>query len=115
MTAKIETAGQHIVCGEVMDIASMAEFRTRLMTALASKQAVELNASQVERVDTAALQVLSGFVQDAHAQQQSVHWRDPSDALCCSAALLGLSRLLNLQKDPGDYPQEAPGETGVNS
>ncbi len=111
---KTEIARQQIACGEVMDIASMAEFHSRLMTVISLKQAVELDASQIERVDTAALQVLSSFVQDVHAQQQSMHWKNPSEVLCRSAALLGLSRLLNLGKTPGNHQQEAPVETGTN-
>lgn len=117
MTAETETETERrsIVCGEVMDIASVAEFHIPLMEALALKQDVELDASQVERVDTAALQMLSCFVQDAHAQQKSVHWRAPSDVFCYSAALLGLSDLLNLEKNSENYQQEALGEIGVNS
>lgn len=96
----MESAEQHIDCGEVMDIASMAEFRLQLVEALALKQAVALDASQIERADSSALQVLSAFMQDAHAQQQAVRWKAPSDVLCRSAALLGLVRILNLENNP---------------
>ncbi len=95
MTETTKSAAQHIDCGEVMDIAAMAEFRLQLVESLASKQAVVLDASQVERADTAALQVLTAFIQDAHAQQQVVQWKAPSEAMCRSAALLGLSGMLN--------------------
>jgi len=55
-----------------------------------------LNASQVDRVDTATLQVLGAFIQDVNTQQQTVQWEAPSEPLCQSAALLGLSEILCL-------------------
>lgn len=85
-----------IECGEVLDISVTAELRTQLLTVLESKKSVMLDASQVERADTAALQVLSAFVQDANSQQQTVQWKKPSEALFRSAELLGLSGLLKL-------------------
>jgi len=100
MVEEMESAEQHIDCGEVMDISTMAEFHRQLVAVLASKQAMALDASQVERADSSALQVLSAFIQDAHAQQQAVRWKAPSDALCRSAALLGLTGILNLEKNP---------------
>jgi ABC-type transporter Mla MlaB component len=56
----------------------------------------------VERADTAALQLLGAFFQDANAQKKTVEWKDPSEALCRSAALLGLSEMLHLQAHPGE-------------
>jgi phospholipid transport system transporter-binding protein len=93
---------QEIECGEVVSIATMAEFHPLLMQALATKQTVVLNASHLERVDTAALQVLSAFVQDAKSQQQDVQWKEPSESLRQAAELLGLSVLLNLEGNPAD-------------
>ena len=83
-------------CGESMDISVTAELHTQLLKALESKQTVVLDAAQVERADTAALQMLSAFIQDANAQQQTVQWKSPSEALSVSAELLGLSSLLKL-------------------
>jgi len=101
MMQEMQNAGQHIDCGTVLDISTMVEFRQQLVVALTSKQEVELDASQVERADTAALQVLSAFIQDAYAQQQVVVWKAPTEALRRSAALLGLSGLLDLNVDSG--------------
>lgn len=102
MSDKQETGAEalRICCGEVLDITSVADFRLQLLEALAAQQSVELDASAVERADTAALQLLSAFMQDAHSQQQAVHWKDPSPALCQSAALLGLSTFLQLESVP---------------
>ncbi|MBL1274968.1 MAG: STAS domain-containing protein [Ectothiorhodospiraceae bacterium] len=91
-----DTNSYEINCGEVMDINSIAEVHIQFVEALESGQPVVLNAKQVERADTSALQLLSTFFHDAIAQKQSVQWIEPSDSLCRSAALLGLSDLLNL-------------------
>lgn len=91
------TEATHIDCGDVLDIASIAAFRDQCITALETKQDVVLKANDLERADTAALQVLAAFFQDANAQEQAVQWQAPSEALRESAALLGLTELLHLQ------------------
>lgn len=95
-TAAEEEGTQIIECADVMDITTAAELRTQLIATLESKQPMVLDASRVERIDTAALQALSAFVQDANSQQQTVQWKDPSEVLSRSAELLGLAGLLNL-------------------
>ena len=96
----IETAENmdflRIECAEVLDIAGVAEFHARCLEALGTRKNLRLNASQLDRVDTAALQVLSAFIQDANTQEQTVEWENPSESLCQSAALLGLSKILCL-------------------
>lgn len=95
---KAAAAGEshQITCSEILDISSVGELCTELLTALESQQSVVLVAADIERVDTAALQVFSAFYQDARAQGQSVQWQQPSEALCHSAGLLGLQDLLEL-------------------
>lgn len=88
-----------IQCGDTIDISAVSGFRTQLLEALESGQAIELDASELERADTAALQLLSVFMQEANSQQQAVTWKEPSQALYESAALLGLSKLLHLESD----------------
>jgi ABC-type transporter Mla MlaB component len=86
-----------INCSESMDISVVETLQAQLIEALESGQTVVLDAHQVERADTAALQVLSAFFQDAKTQAQKIEWKEPSDALCRSAALLDLSNVLNLE------------------
>jgi len=88
----------HIECAEVLDISGVAEFHACCLEALGTQQKLMVNASQVDRVDTAALQVLGAFIQDANTRQQVVQWEAPSESLCQSAALLGLSEILCLPK-----------------
>lgn len=86
-----------IVCGETMDISMVANVHSQLVEALASGQTITLDGKQVERADTAALQTLVAFFQDATAENKTVQWIAPSEILCRSAALLGLSELLHLE------------------
>lgn len=92
-----EMTPQLIPCEESLDITTAAELHALLMQVLASKQPVVLEGAAVTRVDTAALQVLSAFFQDARAQGISVQWKEPSEALRRSAALLDLTGLLELK------------------
>ncbi|MBD8871437.1 STAS domain-containing protein [Rhodanobacter sp. DHB23] len=58
--------------------------------------AVELDGSQVERVDTAALQLLMLFRRASDARGGTLSWRAGSTVLNDAASLLGLSRILEL-------------------
>jgi ABC-type transporter Mla MlaB component len=91
-----------IACEESMDISIVSSYRTQFIEALASEKTIVLDGALIERADTAALQLLSVFFNDANAQQQEIRWKSPSEALCRSAAMLGLSKLLHLQTAMSD-------------
>ena len=57
---------------------------------------VYIDAAQVERVDTAALQLLVAFLRDRKAEQRAVIWLDCSDAMIRAARTLGLAGALSL-------------------
>jgi len=99
MSEQEKTGGNHqsINCGETMDISTVAELHSQLTEALESGKPVILGAEKVDRADTAALQLLSVFFNDAGAKQQDIQWNNPSDNLRRSAALLGLSNILKLE------------------
>ena len=86
-----------IVCDDSLDIAGAAALRQQLIQALErGKSPVVFDASNVERADTAALQLLAAFFKDAGAADIQAQWKDPSAALCEAAALLGLREVLSL-------------------
>lgn len=91
-------AVNHIVCDEMLDISMVAELRALLLEALAAKQPVMLDGSAVERADTAVLQVLTAFFQDARSQDIAVQWSSASEALTRSAELLGIADILDLNE-----------------
>lgn len=85
-----------IVCPESLDISMVAEFSTELRTALDSKQDIQFQASEIERADTAALQLLCTFFLDAQAEGLGIEWLEPSDSLVGAAKQIGLAEHLRL-------------------
>lgn len=76
-------------------MAAQAALKAELLGAL-KPGAIALDATQVERVDTAALQLLVLFRRELDKQGGTLHWHGTSDALNEAAGLLGLAQLLNL-------------------
>ena len=85
-----------VVLDEVMDISVAAQWRENLLKALNDEGPVLLDASRVERIDTAGLQVLTAFVKDLRAANKSMQWQEPAESLCRAVQLLGLNDALQL-------------------
>lgn len=85
---------QRINLGEVLDISTVSELKSKLVAVLENQGSVVLEANEIEKADTSALQVLMAFVQDARVQKQNVKWYQPSQALIRSADFIGLRELL---------------------
>jgi anti-anti-sigma regulatory factor len=58
---------------------------------------VIFESEQLEKVDTAALQLLLGFCLFATDAGKKVIWNKPSEAFCHAVELLGLNEILNLK------------------
>ena len=67
-----------------------------LMKRVADAKAVTLDAADVQRIHTAALQLFCMFCRDRRAAGREVHWHRPSKVLRSAAALLGATTLLSL-------------------
>jgi anti-anti-sigma regulatory factor len=80
----------------------MAELQTvqRNLLELLAHIPVALNAAKVERVDTAALQLLVAFHRDAVAHGMHPTWAGVSDVFRDAVALLGLTNALELPALP---------------
>ncbi|WP_266172195.1 STAS domain-containing protein [Dyella subtropica] len=76
-------------------IADLPGVKSELQAALITP-AAELDASAVERIDTAALQLLAVFCREAGAKGHTVTWLGASTVLRDAAALLGLTQTLEL-------------------
>jgi ABC-type transporter Mla MlaB component len=59
---------------------------------------VTLEAQDVARIHTAALQLFCMFCQDRRSAGRETHWRQPTEALRSAAALLGVTTLLQLAR-----------------
>lgn len=85
-----------ITLDEELNITCVGDLKTSLAQALSDDSAVELNAGGIERVDTAALQLLTAFVQQMNTNNKEVSWLKPSDNFLKSVELLGLKAMLGL-------------------
>lgn len=79
-----------IHCGEQLTIAHCADLYAQLLAAMVEGQAVNIDLSEVERVDTAALQLLYDFQRDAVIQDLVVLWAKPSKVFCDAVDTLGM-------------------------
>ena len=87
-----------VSCGEVLDIARVGEFYTELTMILNDNKPIEIDASELGRVDIAGLQVLLAFYQKANSSGLDVSWLNPSDSLLRSVKLVGLQEQLGLSE-----------------
>lgn len=76
-------------------IAAQAALKADLLGALGA-EAIVLDGGAVERIDTAALQLLVMFQRELGARNSALRWSGTSDALNDAAALLGLTQMVNL-------------------
>ena len=79
-----------------LGIEQAADLRRQLLEHGGGDGAVTLDASEVQRIHTAALQLFCMFCRDRRAVGRETHWRQPSEALRSAAALLGATTLLSL-------------------
>jgi anti-anti-sigma regulatory factor len=85
-----------IYCSPELDISGARDLYDTLQAALGVQCPVVLDATCVERIDTAVLQMLCAFVRDAQASGMVVQWRQPSPALENAARLLNVRPCLAL-------------------
>lgn len=74
--------------GESLSIAQVGELYGQLLTSIADEKAINLDLSQIERVDTAAIQLLYSFQRDAAAQGLVIIWSNPSKVFCDAVDIL---------------------------
>ncbi len=86
-----------VVCGGAeLDIAGAQALHARLLATLSAGRPVVFDMAQVERVDTAIIQMLCAFVRDAQTMGMPVHWQHISPALQSAARLLNVEACLRL-------------------
>ena len=92
-----ETLDSIVIYGSPeLDIAGAQGLYGNLLTAMQARQPVIFDMAQVERIDTAVLQMLCAFVRDAQAIGLPVHWRQASPSLRNAARLLDVEACLSL-------------------
>jgi len=86
----------NVSLAETLDISTVQSLHAELQAALEGGAPICLNASAVERVDTAALQVLAAMFIYAAEHQSKLEMHSPSEALVHSAMLLGMAGHIGL-------------------
>lgn len=79
-----------------LGIQIVSDLKAELETALASGEDIVLDASGVERVDSAALQLLVSLMQYAALKKCSVKWCEPSSVFLETVDLMGLKSALDI-------------------
>ncbi|WP_455216754.1 STAS domain-containing protein [Kaarinaea lacus] len=79
-----------------MDISAVSEFHTTLCNDIAEGDEVTFLATNVERADTAFIQLLAVFCSSAPSRNISIQWQAPSQVLLESVKQLGLASELKL-------------------
>lgn len=82
-----------------LGIESANELHRELVAHVEDPAPVVLEAEDVTRIHTAALQLFCLFCRDRRDQGRQTDWRAPSAALRSAAALLGVTTLLNLARE----------------
>lgn len=88
-----------VVLANVADIRGVSALAAQLRELAATPEPVQVDASGLQRVDAAILQVLLAFVRERRPQGLAIHWR-ASTPLTEGARLLGLSGALELEPSP---------------
>jgi ABC-type transporter Mla MlaB component len=77
-------------------IRTITSLQSELAERLDESGSVQIDATAVDRIDTAGLQLLAAFVRDLRAEMRTVEWVGCSDGLRRAAAALGLEAVLCL-------------------
>ena len=81
-----------------MNIARVAEFYSELTMILNEEKPVEVDASELERIDISGMQLLLAFYLKAKSSGLDISWGNPSDGFLRSAKLVGLEKQLGLSE-----------------
>jgi len=87
------------VLAESVDITCINKLYDELTVVLRTAKAVVVDAAQLKRIDTAGLQLLCCWFLEARKNGISVKWDNTDGIFASSAALLGMTNILEL--NPG--------------
>ena len=101
MSKKPVKAGNKIVLKAVLAINDAKALYVELGKKLETKKDISIDASAVEMVDTAILQLLLAFTQKSQLQNIAVKWVKPSQEFLSRSETLNLTKLLGLSGAKG--------------
>ncbi len=77
-------------------VADAGALKSELAKLLDNPEAVVLDITAVQRIDTAGLQVISAFVRERASQGRTVEWQGVAPVFSSAVRLLGLDSLLKV-------------------
>ena len=83
-----------VSCGKALTVEHAQNLRGRIHKALEKSTTIELRASEVQKADTAGLQLILALFKEVEVLGGRCVWRSPSTALKESATILGLNKQL---------------------
>ncbi|MGH1438801.1 MAG: STAS domain-containing protein [Cellvibrionaceae bacterium] len=86
-----------VKCGEALTISNVADLHTKLTSALESSSNIELDVHEVEKVDTAGLQLLVALHNELEKSDGNLTWKAPSEAFTEAVAVTGMTPYLTLK------------------
>ncbi len=92
-----ETDVKGYVLGESVDITVINKFYEELKSLLSGDCAICIDAKDVKRIDTSALQLLCSWFHEAKKKNINVSWKNIDGVFYESAKLLGVSEYLALE------------------
>jgi len=96
----VEATKTVVNCSPTIDINSATPLYQYLKQAIENNHAVEIDAGEVTKVDTAVMQVFFAFWLEAKTLELPVSWVNVSNAFRNTAEVLGLAEEMNLP-NPG--------------
>jgi len=93
---KVKADKTNLVLDSIITINDAQTMYTQLNSLLELKQDITIDASEVEMLDTAILQLLLAFVNKIKAQNRQVVWIKPSEEMINRAIMLNLNAGLGL-------------------
>jgi len=85
-----------ITLGSTLDVRCATDLKKKMSACLKRKPPFELDGGQVDRVDTAGLQVLLAFITTAKSRGIELSWQQASDSLKNAARLIDLQDQLGI-------------------
>ena len=88
---------QTYFCEEELCIANVAECKSALEYTISSASHIIVDASRIEKIDTAALQLFFALHKQAVTSGYTLEFKQPSEIFCAAVQRLGLDELLSKQ------------------
>ncbi len=91
-----------IDCGKSLGMDDIDDMYADLLSLLAEDKQVSFDCSKIERIDTAALQMLCAFARESDIHGFTIVWDKTSDIFVHNARLIGLAGIMGLTNSRND-------------